>query len=202
VTDYPRWTHPGYALDDRFLRARIADIVAERGIEVIVETGIAAGRSALEFCRIAPRYVGIEINPACLEQTRELLAAEAGEADWQLCQGDSPQMLRDIMPTLPVARTLFFLDAHNFPDSSARWPCRDEIAAIPRGQGVLAFHDFRVPGRDFGVDGYMVDGQVRDFDYDLIRDALTEWSPTHRIEYMQESDPDSSYRGAAFAYPE
>jgi predicted O-methyltransferase YrrM len=202
VTDYPRWTHTGYALDDRFLRARIADIVAERGIEVIVETGIAAGRSALEFCKIAPRYVGVEINPACLEQTRELLTANNPPADWWLFQGDSATALRDIMPSLPAARTLFFLDAHNFPDSNAYWPCRDEIAAIPRGQGVLAFHDFRVPGRDFGVDGYMVDGQVRDFDYGLIREALTEWSPTHRMEYMQESDTDSSYRGVGFAYPE
>ena len=194
------WPTERYALDDHFLRDRIAAIVNDNHIEIVVETGIAAGRSAVEFCKIAPRYIGVDIDPQCIDETAKLLAA-SGLKNWQLNQGDSAEVLPMLLDYLPADRTLFFLDAHGYPDPHAPWPCRDEIRAIPRGQGILAFHDFRVPGKDFGVDGYMVDGQVRDFNYDLIRDALTEWSPTHRMEYMQESDPDSSYRGVGFAFP-
>ena len=191
------WPTERYALDDRFLRAKIAQIVADNHIQVVVETGIAAGRSAVEFCKIAPRYIGIDNDPECIYQGSDRLEA-AGLTNWTLHLGDSTSWLPKIMRDLPADRTLFFLDAHA---PGAYWPCFDEIAAVPCGQGILAFHDFRVPGKDFGVDDYTIDGVIHDFNYELIRGALTAWSPTHRMEYMQESDPASSYRGVGFAYP-
>jgi predicted O-methyltransferase YrrM len=190
-----------YALDDHFLRDRIREVIAERGISVVVETGIAFGGSALEFCRMAPLYIGIDADPARILQTRATL--DQGGIDktmHELFQGNSPDMLRLAMPDLPVDKTLFFLDAHNWPDDSY-WPLPDEVRAIPKGQGVLVFHDFHVPGKNFGVDTYKVNGVMRAFDYDLVKPVLDEWSPTHRVEYMQEADPNSSYRGAAFIYP-
>jgi hypothetical protein len=188
-----------HALDDHFLRDRIFQIIGERGIQVIVETGIWKGDSARWFCNMAPRYVGIDANPQCIEWTNATLN-RGGRGNFQLFLGDSPQVLRRIMVDLPVEHTFFFLDAHCYPHPGAPWPLPNEVRAIPRGKGVLCFHDFRVPGKDFGVDIYTVDGVEREFNYDLVKDVLTEWSPGHRVEYMQEADPESSYRGAAFIY--
>lgn len=188
-----------HALDDHFLLERMRQVVAERGIEVIVETGIAEGNSALKFCSLAPRYYGIDIDPMRVEQTRQTLTQGGATNDWEILLGNSPDVLRLLVPSLTADKTLFFLDAHNFPGNT-RWPLPDEVRALPRGQGVMCFHDFHVPGRDFGVDGYTLeDGRHLPFDYDLVRDVLTEWSPTHRLEYMTQAS--GSYRGAAFVYP-
>ena len=64
-----------HALDDDFLLERIRQVVQERSIETIVETGIAEGNSALKFCSLAPKYVGIDIDPLRIEQTRQNLTA-------------------------------------------------------------------------------------------------------------------------------
>jgi hypothetical protein len=188
-----------YALDDHFLHDRLKAVVSEQNIEVVVETGIADGNSSREFCKMVPRYIGIDIDPSRIIQVNGVLTQSAANK-WELLQGNSPDVLRQIMPILPAAQTLFFLDAHNHPAAPV-WPLPEEIRAIPPGEGVLVLHDFRVPGKDFGVDGYMVDGVMRDFNYDLIRDVLAEWSASHRIEYATDSDPQSSYRGWGLVYP-
>jgi SAM-dependent methyltransferase len=194
------WPVDGYALDDSFLRARLVEIIAEREIDTVVETGLGGGRSAREFCKIVRYYVGVDIDEERVVETQELLEA-AGLNNYELHVGNAPDVLREIMPRLRPANTLFFLDAHvNFPESGddpLYWPLPDEIKAIPTG--VLAFHDFRVPGKDFGVDGYVVDGVVRDFNYELVKPYLDAWSPSHRIEYMDQAS--GSYRGVGFAYP-
>lgn len=202
-----------YALDDHFLRDRMAQVIVEQNIQVVVETGIANGDSSLEFCRMAPRYVGIDIDPDRISVATQTLQ-QGGVNNWDLICGDSAASLRDLvlLGKLPP-ETLYFLDAHNFHRDPTwpkpTWPMPEEIRAIPPGQGVICLHDFSVPGKDFGVDGYWIDDGsgvpgnriLKPFDYDLIRPYLTEWSATHRLEYMQESDPASSYRGAAFVYP-
>jgi SAM-dependent methyltransferase len=186
--------HPNYAMDDHFLRDRLREIVKAHMIDTIVETGLNDGQSTEVLAGMAPRVIGIDIDPLCVSATRNrLLAAGVEELHFELHVGDSPVVLREIMPRLPV-NTLFFLDAH-WQDP---WPLPEEIGALHRGEGIILLHDIKVPNRDFGADGYNHKGSHQLFTYELIKEYLAAWSPQHRIEYMTEAS--GSYRGAAFVY--
>lgn len=193
---------PNYALDDFNLRDRLSEIVKEHNIQCVVETGLNDGQSTREFCRmLVPRVIGIDHDPKCIEATRTLLDA-SGWMNYELLLGHSPDKLREIMPTLPN-ETIFFIDAH----WDGECPTLDEIKAIPEGKGILVFHDFFVPGKssrdttvqEFGWDHLIINGVHRANDYELIRDDLTRWSPSHRLEYAKVVS--GSKRGFCFVYP-
>ena len=181
------------ALDDAVLRRRLETIIVERGITTVVETGIDWGGSTRFFAEMVPRVIGIDNDP-------KRLAAFSVEMEEdrltgiELLQQNSPDGLRMLITEgLDASKTLFFLDAH----WQAYWPLKDEIRAIPRGQGVLVMHDARVPGcPNLGVDVY--DGQ--ELSYEYVRDVLTEWSPTHRVEYNDDT-AEGSRRGVMVVYP-
>ncbi len=126
---------------------------------------------------------------------------DGGTSNWKLMQGNSPDLLKSIMDRIPVDKTLFFMDAHLGGGGVGYWPMPDEIRTIPHGKGIFVFHDIKVPGKDFGFDWYFHEGKAHEFTYELVKDVLTDWSPTHRIEYMNEADRNSSYRGVAIVYP-
>lgn len=183
-----------FALDDVYLRERLRQVINENGLTAVVETGLNEGRSTVYFSYMAPRVYGIDIDPVCIEEARRQLDFNNRE-NVTLLQGHSPDALGFLLQSLPAEKTLFFLDAH----WGEPWPLPDEIRAIPKGKGILVFHDIKVPGKDFGFDGVMYQGKVCEFTYELIKDILTEWSPTHQVEYMRVAS--GSYRGAAIIYP-
>jgi hypothetical protein len=214
-----------YALDDLCLRDRIMQIIIDEKIELLIETGLNQGRSTLDFCFMAPAVIGIDNNPDSVRRT-EMRLSTAWEAHgivgrgytdvvgadltlmndsrinrmmgkYKIILGNSPDILADLIKTGIPDQTLFFLDAHWGP----YWPLPDEVRALPRGKGVIVVHDIKVPGKPFGFDGVTcADGIVRDFEYSLIKDVLTEWSPTHRVEYNDELGHPGG-RGTAFIYP-
>lgn len=185
-----------YALEDPFFYAKIKQIIADYKIEAVVETGLDRGLSAVEFCRMVPQYVGIDINPLCVTTT-ELVLEEAGIApeSYVLIAADSRAALKGL--ALPP-KTLYFLDAHCFGDTDC--PIIDEIDALPRGSGVLALHDIWVPGREHGGFSPLISGEPTPFDYELIEPALTRWSATHRVEYLQEYAKELA-PGVMFVFP-
>lgn len=188
---------PNYALNDEFFRSRVEQVIAERGISVVVETGIDEGLSAVKFCGMVPHYVGIDIDRVCIEKTVRVLR-ESGANNFELICGDSPKVLSgELMSSLPDT-TLFFIDAHCYQDTPC--PVADEIRAIPPGKGILVFHDIAVPGREYGGFYTVIDGESCLFSYDVIRDALTAWSQMHRVEYMTECAHEKS-PGVMFVYP-
>lgn len=186
---------PICALMDAKLKDRLAATIARLGITTVVETGIDKGGSTFLFSTMVPRVIGIDNDPNKVEIVVQMLSAE-GVTNVHLLQMDSPTALRMLVSgnTIEVRQTLFFLDAH----WQAYWPLKDEIRAIPRGQGVLVMHDARVPGcPDLGVDEY--DGQ--ELSYEYLQDVLTEWSPAHVVEYNDDS-AEWPRRGVMFVYPE
>ncbi len=189
------WPGPNYALDDFNLRDRLVEIIKEHGIEMVVETGLNDGQSTLAFCQMGVNVIGIDHDVQCIDVARERLRA-AGASNWSLCFGHSPDCLKDLMPTLPD-ETLFFIDAH----WDGECPTLDEIRAITPGKGILAFHDFQVPGHehDFGWDHMIVNGVYYEMNEAFLRPALLEWSPTYRIEYAKAVS--GSKRGFCFVYP-
>lgn len=188
---------PNHALDDVFLLERLKQVIAERNIQYVVETGLAAGYSTLKFCQMGLHVIGIDIDPAAIEATLATLE-QSGVTNFQLHTSNSAELLPFIIPPQPD-KTLFFLDAHNGGGGVGYWPLPDEINAIPRSQGVLVFHDIKVPGKDFGYDFYFHDGRAQEFEYALVKDVLTAWSPNHRVEYMDQAS--GSYRGVVIVYP-
>ena len=186
----PLWPSPWYAMDDTYFRARLRQIIRDRKITTIVETGINEGKSTCQFARLVDRVIGIDIEPDCVRSAERNVAA-AGLNNVTLKVGDSPGVLREVMPTLPD-ETIFFLDAHWL----EAWPLLDEIATIPPGKGVIVLHDVKVPDRDFGYDEYK--GQPLDYGY--VKEALTRWSPTHRVEHNRNAD--GCRRGLMFIFPD
>lgn len=188
-----------YALEDRFFRWRIEQLVAERGITTIIETGLDKGFSAVILAGMVENYIGIDIDRAAFEATEQRLVAAGRFHKTHLVLGDSAQYLPIITKTIAdAARTIFFLDAHCFGDTDC--PILDEIRAIPRGNGIIVFHDIWVPERAAGGFSPLINGNPVRFDYDFLLKELSAWSPVHRIEYLAQYETDLA-PGVMFAYP-
>lgn len=185
---------PNYALDDVHLRTRLTQVINDLQLQMVVETGLNDGQSTLAFSQIAPQVIGIDIDPHCVACTHGRLTS-AERKNFEILTGNSPDVLRSIMGRIPSEKTMFFLDAH-WDDPT---PLLDEIVEIPAGHGVIVFHDFLCPGTDFGWDHVLIRGAHIPMDYNLVRDALTRWSPTHRMEYATQVS--GSKRGSAIAFP-
>lgn len=183
---------PPYSLQDRVMRDRFREIVAARGIRVIVETGVDKGLSTVVLAGMTGTVFAIDNNLLAINEATANLHA-AGVKNAVLCCGNSPDVLAALMPSLPD-ETLFFLDAH----WQQYWPLRDEIRALRRGKGVIVLHDMVVPGHpELGFDSY--GGQPLDYGY--VRDVLTDWSPRHRIEYNERAEC-VNHRGIGYIFPE
>lgn len=180
-----------HALQDTIMLARLREIIRERNISVVVETGIDKGWSTVTFSLLVELVIGIDIDLGAIGASYcNLNNAERDSA--LLILDNSPNALRKLRPLLPL-QTLYFLDAH----WGAYWPLLDEIAAIKRGAGVIVFHDIFVPDHpELGFDTY--GGQRLDYEY--VKPALTKWSPTHRIEYNERADCPFP-RGVAYVFP-
>ena len=184
---------PMCALLDGQMRKRLREIIAERGITTVVETGIDKGGSTMLFSQMVGRVIGIDNDPKKIAIVAASLTSRVIE-NVTLMQMNSPDALRQLVAEgLDASRTLFLLDAH----WQDYWPLRDEVKAIPRGQGVLVMHDARVPGcPKLGVDEY----KGQELSYEYLKDVLTDWSPEHVVEYNDDS-AEVPRRGVMYVFP-
>ena len=179
-----------YALQDIYLKEKIAEIIETYNISTIVETGTFEGKSTVEFAQLVPKVYAIELSDKFIKETSDRLKKH-NVNNVTLVKANSPDGLRQIMPELDVERTLFFLDAH----WNTYWPILDEIATIERNKGIILIHDFMVPDHpELGYDSY----KNQPLDYAFVKDALDAWSPDHRIEYNSKAY--FEVRGVAFVY--
>jgi SAM-dependent methyltransferase len=172
-----------YALGDTALKVKFNEIIQKYGITTVIETGIHEGKSTLELSYMVDKVIGIEILEESIQVTKNRLD-QNNRTNYELFLGSSPDILKQIMPTLQADRCIFFLDAHwwNY------WPVNDEINSITKNEGIIILHDFVVPERpDLYYDSYVVNGINQKFDYEFVKDSLTNWSPNHRLEYNSES---------------
>src|SRR5438445_6898557 len=114
---------PQFALDDHFLCDRIKEIIKERDIQRVVETGINGGKSTYVFSKLSKWVVGIDIDPVCISAAHKYLT-DRKVGNYSLRLGNSPVFLKWYTPKIDVDRTLFFLDAHW---GTAPWPLPEEI---------------------------------------------------------------------------
>lgn len=181
------------SLDDLVMQAEFRRIIAERGIKVIVETGVHHGLSTVILSKMVPLVFGVENNLNSVYVAANSLR-QGGVHNAVLCAGSSPAVLKALSPVLPE-ETLYFLDAH----WQAYWPLLDEIAALRPGAGVIIIHDFQVPGHpELGFDSY----GGRDLNHDYVRSALSQWSPGYRLVYNERTEGcDPHPRGCAYVFP-
>lgn len=186
-----------YSLDDEHLVSWFREIIDDNGIDLVVETGTHTGHTTAKFCQMARHVISIDVDPECARVAEETLRG-AGVDNYRLVTANAPDALRALAADgIITGRTLVFIDAHMHPDSY--WPLPDEIRALPKGVGILAFHDIWVPDRDFLGSKFLHDGQVVDFTYEVMQPYLSEWSASHRVEYNREAS--GSYCGVAVVYP-
>jgi len=177
---------------DLIFAQRVKEIIDEYKITTWFETGVDVGSTALTVTRMVEKWIGAEIRPGTCERVAKRFS-ENDITNIEIIQGNSSVVLLNKMHKLDVEHTIFYLDAHWGP----YWPLLDEIDTISRGKGVIIIHDFQVPGHP--ELGWMEHGG-KILNYDYIKDALTRWSPTHRIEYNTEAlhvHP----RGILYAFP-
>lgn len=174
------------------MQERFRDIVRVHRVKIIVETGLDKGLSTVTLSKMADLVIGIDNNLNAIATAHENLA-KAGRDNFLLVGGSSPDVLRNLERLLGGYSVLYFLDAH----WQQYWPLLDEISSIRANTGVIVLHDMEVPGHpELGYDAY---GGSK-LNYDYVKDALTRWSPTHRIEYNSHADCPIP-RGVGYVFP-
>ena len=186
--------HPKYGdfpMDSYFV-SRIQEIVKEYDIKNIVETGVDKGCSTVFFAQTVEKVYGIEI----LQQSIDFATSRLKDHNLdnvELIKGNSPIVLLSLMHKIDASKTLFFLDAH----WQAYWPLLDEIDTISRRKGVIVIHDAQVPDHpEFGYDTW--NGKALNYDY--VKEALTRWSPNHKVEYSLKHNYYNP-RGTMYVFP-
>lgn len=184
------------AMDDDVFRERMRGIIVERGITVVVETGIGKGWSTIALSKMASLVFGIDNDFYYLQEANKNIQERCCN-NVILMAGCSPDVLAVLKPALPDS-TLYFLDAH----WQRYWPLRDEIKAIRPGAGIIVMHDFEVPGHpELGFDQYPMVNGWQALNYEYVRKSLTAWSLTHRVEYNERSEGTEFPRGVAYVFP-
>ncbi len=137
---------------DRYLEEEFKKLIEEHKIKNIVETGTFMGDTTKEFSKMVNNVYTIESNNDFYLSSKKNLN---DCANIKMFLGSSPDVLREILPTLK-GHTLFFLDAH----WESYLPLLDELNEISRvdslSKSVIVIHDFYVPNKDFGFDSYYI----------------------------------------------
>ena len=210
---YDRPNNKGYATADTYFLDRVYEIIKEYNIDTIVECGTYEGRSTTELSFLVDEIIGIEISEKYVKETTNRLLNNS-RSNFKIFNGNSPDVLSKLVDTMNFDNTIFFLDAHMSAaglgsKAESYWPINDEIKVLPKNKGIIMVHDIFVPvwgeldkddSNRLGYDTYIVDGKEQRFDYEYIKDALMDRSPTHRIEYNQGYKSSGDSRGIGIIF--
>jgi len=149
----------------------------EYNVRTVVETGTFKGSTTLFFGSFFDKVYTIEVQPDFFLESQETLRP-FGNVQCHL--GNSPTILRHILPPLREERILFYLDAHWY----ANCPLLAELKTIQkthRNNCIIVIDDFKVPGRpDIPYDSYNGD----DFSFEYIRKHLDKLFDKYTFHYI------------------
>ena len=120
----------------------------ERECKAFVETGTYRGDTARLAAQIFTEVHTIESNPEYFITAASTTAINSPEVKLAFHRGESPTILRTILPGLPIP-VLFWLDAHwmgEGPMPLCECPLLDELVAINESgcRGIIAIDDARL----------------------------------------------------------
>lgn len=149
------------------LLARLPTLLAEHGIDTIVESGAGDGAFTAALATLGPPVLAIDVRPELVAAARaRMQQLELGHV--HVAQGHPPRVLADLRPQLP-GRTLYWLGG----EAQAKGSVREQIFMVPRGRGLIA-----VPlDPRHGIAGYAD-----------VQDQLLRWSPDHHVELLPGPD--------------
>ena len=146
-------------------------------IHVAVETGTYLGQTTMFLGSLFDETYTIEVSPEYYAKSKAFLISNSNV---QVYLGDSPQVLKKILPRLKGEPVVFYLDAHWY----NQWPLLDELTEISkthRDNCVVVIDDFKVPGRpDIAFDSY--NGKACSYEY--IKKKLSEVFSDCSIHYL------------------
>ncbi len=176
---------------DHYLRDEVSFLVERFNIDLIVETGTYHGQTTKFLSTLAP-VITTEINEGYLSLAREYLK---GIDNITMLQGNSPDLLAEVLPKHKNKKILFFLDSHWDPNNV---PLLPELKAIREAgiEPIIMIHDFKVEGKDFGYDTY--NGQ--DYEYKWVRNNIRDIYKGEATIYYN-SEAAGARRGCLFAIP-
>lgn len=164
----------------------------EFDLKVVIETGTYHGDTTKALADIFPEVHTIELS----EDYQRIAKRNVGENENVYFHlGSSPAVMEEMIPRGWDPGLLIFLDAH-WNDYN---PLIDELKVIAgkKIKPIIAIHDFKVPGKDFGFDSYA--GQ--DYDYAWIENSLIEIYGVGGFGYYYNSEAKGSQRGIIYILP-
>lgn len=149
---------------DTIMKNRIKKLIADHGINLVIEGGTYLGGTARQFALMASEVVTIEINQAYFAKAVLNLALCSNVRQYH---GDTVEILPAVLAEKKNKKILFFSDAHWYDHN----PMLAELEIIKHSgvKPIIAIHDFKVPGRaDLSFDTY--GGQ--DYEWEWIRESI------------------------------
>lgn len=155
--------------DPSALKGRIRQLVADHGVQTIVETGARDPELTRWLSSLGREVFALEVPAARRSQFAEL-ASTMGSARVRVGHRYAPQALADLQPRL-ARRTLYYLKSSSV---NPRQVC-ETIFRIPRGEGVLVIPLGELDGpRSYGD----------------VQDQLLRWSPLHQVDFHADGNGD------------
>lgn len=178
--------------NDKFAREKFKHIIESNNIKTVIETGTYLGSTTKWLSQWADTVHTIEVNPENYSKAVKNLRENNNVEVWQ---GNSAELLKEILPLHKDEPLFIFLDAH--------WesynPLIDELKVIADNKlkPIIAIHDFKVPGKpELGYDSY----QGQDYDWSWIRSSVENiYGEDYTIEYNSEAT--GAKRGIIYIHP-
>lgn len=150
-------------------------------IDGVVETGTFFGFTTSFFARHFNEVHTIEIIDQKYENAKDLFQ---GYNHVHCHQGNSPEVLNKILPSMKDKRLLFYLDAH----WESYWPLLDELHEITqthKDNCIIVVDDFKVPGRyEIRHDAYGED----ECSHEYIKNSLKKLFSDYSFHYLIPKD--------------
>lgn len=182
---------------DTFIKGEIEQLVKKFNVKAIVETGTYKGDTTLEFSKLVKQVFTIEISEPYYS---EALTKFVKSKNIVSIKGTSPMEMEKIISGLYgklLRPTLFYLDAHWYKYN----PLLDELKVLSKlkmSDCLIAIHDFKVPGTDFGFDNFS-DGT--EYTYEFIKKYIEHIYGVDKYEFHYNTQADGAHRGIIFIYP-
>lgn len=182
---------------DTFIKGELDKLIKKFGVKTIVETGTYRGHTTLEFAKLVKTVFTIETNE---KYYSEAVKNFVKSKNIIAIKGNSQLELKRVVDGfygIFNQPALFYLDAHWYKYN----PLLDELKLIANkklNKCLIAIHDFKVPGKNFGFDRFS-DGS--EYTYEFIKKHIENIYGVGKFEYHYNEKADGAHRGIIFIYP-